>query len=144
MIGLVCSLCSAMLRLDRKQDHRGTQAYMGTHTHIRCKMKGLTQISNACSGTYVDVCFSGTTEMTLYFAKHTCYTHLISIKSCISSHSAVHYSKIHRNWRESARMLHRQPQSALVCKEGDEVGAREAEREREMVLVMTCHIIMGG
>lgn len=46
-------LCNAAL--DRKQDHRGTQAYMGAHTHIDSKMKGLAQRSNACSGTYADV-----------------------------------------------------------------------------------------
>lgn len=46
-------LCNAAL--DRKQDHSGTQAYMGPHTHMECKMKGLTQRSNACSGTYADV-----------------------------------------------------------------------------------------
>ena len=33
MIGLVCSLCSAMLRLDRKQDHSGTHRCSHTHTH---------------------------------------------------------------------------------------------------------------
>lgn len=37
MIGLVCSLCSAMLCLDRKQDHSGTQAYMGSHAHIHAR-----------------------------------------------------------------------------------------------------------
>lgn len=37
MIGLVCSLCSAMLCLDRKQDHRGTQVCMGTHAHIHAR-----------------------------------------------------------------------------------------------------------
>lgn len=50
-------LCNAAL--ERKQDHRGTQAYMGAHTHTECKMKGLAQRSNACSGTYAHdtMCF---------------------------------------------------------------------------------------
>lgn len=84
MIGLVCSLCSAMLRLNRKQDHRGTQAYIGAHTHIPSKMKGLTHRSNACRSTHMDVCFSGTTEMRLYFAKETWFIiimYLIRIES---------------------------------------------------------------
>lgn len=35
MIGLVCSLCSAMLRLDRRQDHRGIHGCSCTHTLLR-------------------------------------------------------------------------------------------------------------
>lgn len=44
MIGLVCSLCTAMLRLDRKQDRRAIRAYIGAHTNINCEMKGMTEI----------------------------------------------------------------------------------------------------
>ena len=65
---------------------------MGAHTHIHCKMKGLTQRSNASSGTYEDVCFTETVEMTLYFAKHTCCVHLISIKSRIVQYVILKYA----------------------------------------------------
>lgn len=64
MIGLVCSLCSAMLRQKAgSQRHTSMHGYSCTHTR---QMIGLTLKFNVCIGKCAHVCFGERAAMTVH------------------------------------------------------------------------------